>query len=49
MSIRKSFQKWQSYSRTVRELNSLDSRSLNDLGINRGDIDRIARESANSI
>ncbi len=49
MGIRKSFQKWQSYNRTVRELNSLDSRSLHDLGINRGDIIRIARESADSI
>ena len=49
MNIRKSYQKWQSYNRTVRELNALDSRSLNDLGINRGDIDRIARESADTI
>ncbi len=49
MGIRKSFQKWASYQRTVRELNALDSRSLNDLGINRGDIVRIARDHARMI
>jgi len=49
MGIRKSFQKWASYNRTVRELSALDSRSLNDLGINRGDIVRVARDHANMI
>ena len=46
MGIRKAFQKWSSYQRTVRELDRLDARSLNDLGINRGDIQRIARDHA---
>ena len=44
MGIRKTFQKWAAYQQTVRELNSLDNRSLNDLGISRGDIQRIARD-----
>ncbi len=46
MDIRRSFQRWRAYQRTVRELSALDNRSLRDLGINRGDIVRIARESA---
>ncbi len=49
MNIRKSFKRWQSYHRTIRELSSLDNRSLHDLGINRGDIERIARESSEII
>lgn len=49
MSIRKTFQKWSAYQRTVRELNSLDNRSLNDLGISRGDIQRIARDHAGAL
>jgi uncharacterized protein YjiS (DUF1127 family) len=44
MNIGKSLKKWALYQQTVRELNSLDSRSLNDLGISRGDINRIARQ-----
>ncbi len=49
MGIRKSFQKWAAYQKTVRELNTLDARLLNDLGINRGDIERIAREHSRGI
>ncbi len=46
MNIRKSFQKWAAYQQTVRELNALDSRSLDDLGIARDDIQRVARDHA---
>ena len=44
MDIRKTFKRWNAYQQTVRELNALDQRSLNDLGINRSDISRIARD-----
>lgn len=43
MGIRKTLKKWAAYQQTVRELASLDDRQLNDLGIGRGDIQRIAR------
>lgn len=49
MNIRKTFQKWAAYQQTVRELNSLDNRSLNDLGIARSDIQRIARDHASAL
>ena len=49
MNIRKTVQKWALYQQTVRELNSLDNRSLNDLGIARSDISRIARDHVNTL
>jgi uncharacterized protein YjiS (DUF1127 family) len=49
MNIRKTFQKWAAYQQTVRELASLDNRQLNDLGIARTDINRVARDHANSM
>ena len=49
MNIRKTIKKWAAYQQTVRELNALDSRSLNDLGISRGDIQRIARDHASAL
>jgi uncharacterized protein YjiS (DUF1127 family) len=49
MDIRKTFKKWQAYQQTVRELTALDNRQLNDLGISRGDINRIARDHASTI
>lgn len=49
MDIKKTFKKWSAYSRTVRELSSLGNRELNDLGITRGDIERIARDHASRI
>lgn len=49
MGIRKTFQKWSAYQQTVRELNALGNRELNDLGITRGDIDRIARNHVNQL
>ena len=38
-----SFRKWRNYRRTVSELSSLSNRELDDLGINRGDINFVAR------
>lgn len=49
MDIRKTLRKWAAYQQTVRELNSLDNRQLNDLGITRTDIQRIARNHASSL
>jgi len=49
MNIRQTFRKWSAYQRTLRELNALDDRMLNDLGLNRGDIQRIAHDHANQI
>jgi uncharacterized protein YjiS (DUF1127 family) len=36
---------WKRYSRTVSELRALSNRELNDLGILRADIERVAREA----
>jgi uncharacterized protein YjiS (DUF1127 family) len=49
MDIRKTFKKWAAYQQTVRELASLDNRQLNDLGISRADISRIARDHVSSL
>jgi uncharacterized protein YjiS (DUF1127 family) len=49
MGIRKTLRKGAAYQQTVRELNSLDNRSLNDLGISRADIQRIAHDHANAL
>lgn len=46
MNIRQKIAQYVAYQRTVRELASLDNRSLNDLGITRADIKRVARDSA---
>ncbi len=40
------FRRWRRYRETVRELQGLSSRELHDLGINRVDIGRLAREAA---
>jgi uncharacterized protein YjiS (DUF1127 family) len=45
-SLKSRYSTWKRYSRTVRELESLSSRELADLGIARGDIHRLAREAA---
>jgi uncharacterized protein YjiS (DUF1127 family) len=37
---------WKRYNRTVTELSALSNRELADLGIARGDINRVAREAA---
>ncbi len=49
MGIRQTFKKWSAYQQTVRELASLDNRQLNDLGISRADISKIAREHARAL
>jgi len=43
MNMFQSINKWRNYRRTVTELNSLTNRELDDLGIVRGDIHRLAR------
>ena len=49
MGIRQTFKKWTAYQQTVRELAALDNRQLNDLGISRSDIQKIARDHARAI
>lgn len=49
MGIRKTIKKWAAYQQTVRELNALGNRELTDLGITRGDIERIARDHVSQI
>jgi uncharacterized protein YjiS (DUF1127 family) len=49
MGIRQTFKKWAAYQQTVRELAALDNRQLNDLGISRADIQKIARDHARTI
>ena len=49
MGIRQTLKRWQAYQQTVRELASLDTRQLNDLGISRSDIQKIARDHARSV
>ena len=44
MNVLRSFQNWQTYRRTVAELNALSNRELDDLGIVRGDIPFVARK-----
>ncbi len=46
MNLRKIVHRWSVYRQTLNELEALDSRSLADLGIKRGDIPTIAREYA---
>ena len=43
MNFVKTIARYAQYQRTVRELQALDSRQLNDLGITRSDIRSIAR------
>jgi uncharacterized protein YjiS (DUF1127 family) len=43
MNLIRSYKNWRRYNQTVRELSRLDNRELNDLGINRADIERVAR------
>ena len=40
------YRRWRRYRETVRELQGLSSRELNDLGIHRVDISRLAREAS---
>jgi uncharacterized protein YjiS (DUF1127 family) len=43
MNLIRSYKNWRRYNLTVRELSRLNARELNDLGISRGDIERVAR------
>ncbi|MGA2487824.1 MAG: DUF1127 domain-containing protein [Roseiarcus sp.] len=44
--VRQYFENRRVYLRTLRELSSCSDRELHDLGIERGDIEHIARQSA---
>ncbi len=44
-TVKTRYVRWQRYSRTVKELEALNSRELADLGISRADIYRLAREA----
>lgn len=46
MKIRQRLANFANYQRTLRELNALDNRQLDDLGITRGDIQNVARGKA---
>ncbi|MCK3778073.1 DUF1127 domain-containing protein (plasmid) [Sinorhizobium chiapasense] len=43
MNIARSFNNWRKYRQTVTELGRMSNRELRDLGIERADIDRVAR------
>ena len=43
MNIARSFANWRKYRQTVVELDRMSNRELNDLGIARNDIQRVAR------
>ncbi|MCA1404182.1 DUF1127 domain-containing protein [Ensifer sp. IC3342] len=43
MNVARSFNNWRKYRQTVAELGRMSTRELNDLGITRGDIHRVAR------
>ena len=43
MNLIRSYKNWRRFNQTVRELSRLDNRELNDLGIARADIERVAR------
>ncbi|MGY5811379.1 DUF1127 domain-containing protein [Rhizobium sp. LEGMi198b] len=45
MNVAHSFNNWRKYRRTVSELGRMSNRRLNDLGIERSDIQRMAREA----
>jgi uncharacterized protein YjiS (DUF1127 family) len=40
------YRRWRRYRETVRELSSLTTHELNDLGINRGEISRLAKDAS---
>ena len=45
MNVARSFNNWRQYRQTVTELVRMSTRAQNDLGIDRSDIKRVARES----
>ena len=46
MNVARSFNNWMKFRQTVAELGRMTSRELQDLGIDRADIRRVARASA---
>lgn len=42
MNLVRNYRNWRRYRETVSELSRLSNRELNDLGINRGDIQAVA-------
>ena len=44
MNLIRSYRNWRRVRETVSELNRLSNRELADLGIHRGDIERVARQ-----
>lgn len=46
MSVARAFNNWVHYRQTVAQLDRLSARELRDLGVERGDIRRVARASA---
>ncbi|MDM9620261.1 MULTISPECIES: DUF1127 domain-containing protein [unclassified Rhizobium] len=46
MNVARTFNNWRKYRQTVSELGRMSTRELNDLGIARGDIERIAKAAA---
>lgn len=45
MNVIGSYRKWRNYRRTVSELSALSNRELDDLGIARGEIPFVARNT----
>lgn len=45
MNVARSFNNWRKYRQTRIELNRMSDRELNDIGIDRHDISRVARAS----
>jgi uncharacterized protein YjiS (DUF1127 family) len=45
MNLTRSFNNWRKYRQTVSELGRMTNRELHDLGIDRSDIHRVAREA----
>ncbi|WP_082549876.1 DUF1127 domain-containing protein [Mesorhizobium sp. Root157] len=45
MSLIRSYRNWRAYRDTVNQLGRLSNRQLEDLGIARGEIERIARKA----
>lgn len=43
MNLIRSYKNWRRYNQTVRELSRLNNRELDDLGISRFDIEKVAR------
>jgi uncharacterized protein YjiS (DUF1127 family) len=43
MNLLRSYRNWRRYNETVRELSRLSNRQLDDLGVTRADIAKIAR------